>query len=290
MSELPMKSAWHATLDLRFQCLDGRTRLTHRRHSGPLAVQRAFYPESRAADAPVGAAAAAGEPCHVYLLHPPGGVAGGDVLDIEAHVGPDAHALLTTPAAGKFYRSEAAGGARLAQSLRVEAGVLEWLPQENIFYPGATARLSCVVRLSSGARFIGWEISCLGLPAHGLTLQSGALRQNVELWRDGRPLLLEHLMLDEACQAAAWGLAGHAAMGTCMAYPAGARERAAARAAAATACARLTVACTLVDEVLICRAVGGRADQLRLAFIDVWRAVRPSLLGREAALPRIWTT
>jgi urease accessory protein len=236
----------------------------------------------------------AGEPCHLYIIHPPGGVASGDDLELKAEVGPGAHALLTTPAAGKFYRRGAAGTARLAQILRVDGGMLEWLPQENIFYPDAAVELSSIVRLSAGARFIGWEIGCLGLPARGETLQSGELRQCFELWRDDRPLLLERLKIEPACLTARWGLAGHCALGTWMGYPAAAAEldtaRASAAASASMYCPGMTVACTLVDGVLVCRAHAMRADQLKQVFIDLWRAVRPAFIGREAVPPRIWDT
>jgi urease accessory protein len=338
MSEPAVQAGWCARLELRFQSLRGRTRVTHRRHIGPLLVQRAFYPESDtaggaapevggaahagrdsgaprviigdttvagSADTPqsVGGAVHAGasrstraspplasEPCHLYIIHPPGGVAGGDDLELEADVGPGAHALLTTPAAGKFYRRGTAGTARLAQAWRVDDGLLEWLPQENIFYPDSAVEISSIVRLSAGARFLGWEISCLGLPARGQPLQSGELRQCFELWRDDHPLLLERLTIERACLTARWGMAGHTSLGTWIGYPAGASELEIARVSTAAYCPDMTVACTLVDGVLICRARAMRADQLKQVFIGLWRAVRPALMGREAVTPRIWAT
>jgi len=280
---------WRAILELRFQSLQGRTQLVHRRHEGPLLVQRAFYPERGPASAG-GALETASEPCHLYLIHPPGGVASGDELELQALIGAGAHALLTTPAAGKFYRRAAAGTARLRQCLRVEAGVLEWLPQENIFYPDAAVEVSCIVRLSAGARFFGWEIGCLGLPTRGQTFQTGELRQCVELWLDDRPLLLEHVTIGADTLSARWGLAGRAALGSAWAYPAGLADLEVARAAVAPYCADMSVACTLVDDVLICRACAARADRLRQALTAAWRALRPGLIGREAVAPRIWAT
>src|SRR5450755_1681508 len=88
---------WQARLELRFEADAGRTRLAHRRHHGPLLIQRVFHPEPASA-----AGALAAEPCHAYVLHPPGGVVSGDELQLEVDVQPQAHALLTTPAAGKF--------------------------------------------------------------------------------------------------------------------------------------------------------------------------------------------
>lgn len=290
-ANLPAPSGWQAQLELRFQATDGRTHLAYRRHHGPLLIQRVFHPE-----APAGAGALVAEPCHAYVLHPPGGVVSGDELQLEVDVQPGAHALLTTPAAGKFYRrGQHAGGeprvARLIQTLRVQGGVLEWLPQENIFYPDTAVELRTLVKLQAGARFIGWEMGCLGLPASQASLGDGAVRQSFELWHGAEALLLERMNIERACLQARWGLAGHAALGTWLAFPATAPQLALARAAAATLnCADTTLACTLVDGVLSARGLAARADRLKQAFTHLWRALRPELLGRPAIEPRIWAT
>lgn len=284
-------AGWQARLELRFEASEARTRLAHRRHHGPLMVQRLFHPEPRGQQG-----APTAEPCHAYLLHPPGGVVSGDELQLVAEVGSRAHALLTTPAAGKFYRrgSPIDGEprlARLTQTLAVDDGVLEWLPQENIFYPDCAVALCTRVNVSAGARFIGWEIGCVGLPASQASLGEGAVRASFELWRGAAPLLLERLNIERSCLLSRWGLAGHSALGTWLAYPAGEQHLALSRATAAPMnCAELMLACTLVDGALCCRGVAGRADRLKQAFIDLWRALRPPLLGRAAIAPRIWAT
>jgi urease accessory protein len=285
MSSVPqLARGWQARLALQFEASPGgtRTRLTRREHLGPLLVQRAFYPET--------AVPGTSDPCHVYVIHPPGGVASGDDLQLEVQVCAGAHALLTTPAAGKFYRCGAAGVARMRQTLQVESGVLEWLPQENIFYPDAAVELRSIVRLSGAARFIGWEIGCLGLPASTRGLESGALQLHFELWQQGRPLLLERLNIARESLAARWGLAGHVALGTALLFPAGASELELARASIDANCDELMLACTLVDTVLVCRATAARTDRLRQAFVRWWRAMRPAALAREAVAPRIWST
>ena len=281
-SALPLARGWQARLALKFEASPVRTQLTRREHVGPLLVQRAFYPEQ--------AVAGAGEPCHVVVIHPPGGVASGDELQLEVEVCPGAHALLTTPAAGKFYRRGPAGLARVSQTLRVDGGVLEWLPQENIFFPDAAVELRSIVRLSGAARFIGWEIGCLGLPASARGLDDGVLQWHFELWQQARPLLLERLSVSRESLGARWGLAGHVALGTALLFPAGLPELALARASAGANCAELMVACTLVDGVLVCRATARRTDQLKQAFVRWWRALRPAVLAREAVTPRIWST
>jgi urease accessory protein len=292
---------WQARLELQFQAAEGRTRLAHRRHHGPLLVQRIFHPEP-----PAGVPALAAEPCHAYVLHPPGGVVSGDEIQLDVEILAQAHALLTTPAAGKFYRRAQCGAsgptrdgneggeprlARLTQTLHVTGGVLEWLPQENIFYPEAAVELRTRVRLEAGARFIGWEISCLGLPASRAGLGAGSVRQSFELWQADAPLLLERLNIEPGCAAARWGLAGRSALGTWLAFPAGASQLERARAQAAVLnCADMTLACTLVDGALSCRGIAARADRLKQGFIDLWCALRADLLGRPAVLPRIWAT
>jgi len=270
-------AGWEARLALRFEQRAGRTVLAHRSHEGPLAVQKPFYPE--------------GDVCHVYLLHPPGGVVGGDRLAIEIEVASDAHAVITTPAAGKFYRS--AGHASMQeQRLSVAPGaVLEWLPQETILYARCRASLSTRVTLVPGARFIGWEILCLGRPAAGERFDAGVCRQRLELWCEDRPLLIERSTIagGSALLRAPWGFAGRTVSGTFLATPAGETMLAAVREAVAVEGDDLFSA-TLLDSVLLCRYLGDSAESARRCFTDAWRAVRPGLLGRAAQPPRIWRT
>jgi urease accessory protein len=253
-----------------------------------LLVQRALYPEGVAETA--AGLTVLSEPCHVYLLHPPGGLASGDVVELHATVGRGAHALLTTPAAGKFYRCGPSGTARLVQTLRINGGLLEWLPQENIYFPNCAAELATIVHLIDGSRFVGWEIGCFGLPASGRTLESGEVRQGFELWMNRRPLLNERLLINAAALSPRWGLAHHSAIGTWIGFPAAAAELQLARDLIAATCGGLVAACTLVDEVLVCRALGRRADQVKKVFVELWRGLRPSFAGREAVLPRVWAT
>lgn len=286
-SDEPARQGWRGTLELDFAAEGARTRLARQQHVGPLLVQRPFYPEAPL----VGGAGVLREPCHVYVIHPPGGVVGGDELSLKVLIEPRAHALITTPAAGKFYRSAAGQVARLTQRHEVRGGALEWLPQENIFYPDSSVRLATSVHLSGGARFIGWEITCLGLPAQARSLAGGVAHQALELWLEGAPVLIERLNLHEAALAACWGLRGRTSLGTWLAYPAHPELLGQARALiAALDCAGVEIACTLLEGVLCCRAIAGRADQLKQVFIQLWCALRASLLGRGPCAPRIWAT
>lgn len=294
----PLEDGWGARLQLRLEAARGRTHLSHYRHCGPLRVQRVFYPErprwrapgaSSACDAD--SALAAIEPCHVYVLHPPGGLVSGDALQLEVECRQRAHALLTTPAASKFYRQRGQRLASATQLLRLQGGTLEWLPQENIYYPDSAARLHTSVRLDRAARFIGWELHCLGWPATAAALGHGSVHATLELWLAEQPLLLERLLLEGESLAARWGLAGMPAFGTLLTYPARPVDLECARHSAARLnCAEQILACTIVDGVLCCRGLARRVDHLKHAFIELWRALRPAVLGREAVAPRIWAT
>ena len=143
------------------------TVVARRRHEGPFCIQQPFYPGDGA--------------CHVYLLHPPGGLAAGDELDLTVDVEPGAAALLTTPAATKFYGSDGAPSVQ-RQTLRVAAGAaLEWLPLDTILFGGSRALIETDVELEPGARFIGWEQLSLGRPLSGdryATARSSSTRES----------------------------------------------------------------------------------------------------------------
>lgn len=272
-------SGWEARLELGFRARGTRTILAQRRHVGPLQVQRPFYPDGERA-------------CHVYILHPPGGVVGGDSLAISAEVERGAHALLTTPAAGKLYRS-AGASAQLAQELKVADGAwLEWLPQETIAFDGARAVSRTRVALSGAAGFIGWEILCLGRPAASETYTHGEFVQRFEIWRDGAPLWWERNALTGGAPAlhAPWGLAGRSVVATLVAV---------GRAPSALPALRELLNAQQDDgefsvsqlrDVLVCRYLGNSAEQARTGFIAAWRLLRPALWGIDASPPRIWAT
>jgi len=266
----------------------GRTRLVERHHHGPLVVQRPFYPE--------------GDPCHVYLVHPPGGVVGGDELRIDVQVDEGAHALITTPAATKFYRCEGRVSSQ-TQELRATGATLEWLPQENIFFRGADARTATRVHVDDGSRFIGWEINCLGLSARGEHFDAGQLRLDLELWKStnshrlvalgstpiSNPVFVDRLRLtgDSAARGAHWGLSGFEAVGTLIATPATRAQLAAVRELVAP---HSYAGVSLVDGVLVVRALAAQAEAVRNLFIAAWQLLRPAIIGRAAVLPRIWST
>jgi urease accessory protein len=277
----PDSAGWRARLALGFTVEHGHTRLVREGQVGPLAVQRPFYPEGPAV-------------CHVYLLHPPGGLVPGDDLTLHARVAPGAAALLTVPAATKIYRSDGRT-ARQRQALTVApGGALEWLPQETILFDGARARLTTRVELAPGAAFLGWDVVCLGRPACGEGFTAGECRQDLEVWQAGRPLLIERAHYAGELLAAAYGLGGHPLLATFVAV--GPALDAAARAAlleplrALRPAAGDRLSVSVVGELLVLRYLGGDAERARAHLEQAWRLVRPHLFSRPAVPPRVWST
>jgi urease accessory protein len=266
---------WQAGLQLGFRARPHRTVLAERKRIGPLAVQRPFYPE--------------GDVCHVYLLHPPGGVVGGDTLDIAVSVEANAHALITTPGATKFYRS-AGQDAHQVQRLIVEDGaVLEWLPQENIYFPGAQVRINTRIDLRGTARFAYWEIQCLGRPVLEEGFDQGFIDSRLSVYRDDEPLVLERLRVSADNRARLSLMAGLPVGGSLLIGNAGEAEIEACRDLLLSDGADYTGA-TLLGDILVVRYLGTSTERARRLFADVWRSLRPATLGRAPSDPRIWAT
>ena len=191
--------SWHGRLALHYRREGERTTALDRHH-GPLRVLQRLYPEGPGI-------------CHHVLVHPPGGMVGGDRLEIEATLEAGAHALVTTPSATRYYRSTGAPASQQAL-LRVGAGArLEWLPLETLAYRGCHAHNGVQLHLAPGAEAMGWDVLALGLPAAGQPFDSGRFHQHLELsgvWLErGTIDATDRLLLDSPL-----GLAGHRVLAT----------------------------------------------------------------------------
>lgn len=279
----PITPCWQASLDLGFERRDDSTLLVRREHRGPLRVQKALYPEGA-------------ELCHAIVLHPPAGIAGGDRLQIGIELGTEAQALLTTPGAGKWYRSPAAGRlwAEQAVSLKVGAGATaEWLPQESIVFDGAQASMRTTVDLDEGARFIGVETLCLGRRASGESFERGSLHLGTDIRLAGKLLWRERGVIEGGSPLlhSPIGLAGFSVCSTVLVAG---REiapetlRACRAASANEAGARCGV--SVMPQLFVGRYLGHSAQAARVWFVTLWQYLRPSIIGREATVPRIWNT
>ncbi len=271
------EDSWHGRLNLRIINKDGRSVVDKSSQSGPLTIQHPFYPESD-------------EVCHIYLLHPPGGVVGGDVLDLDVTLDQSGAALLTTPGATKFYRS---AGPRAVQNQTFTVcseSSLEWLPQETIYFPNANAGLHTRINLEDSGRYLGWDIHCLGLPVNNEDFDDGQAHVGFSIYRNGKSVVLEKVIVDKAkSRYQSAFLQNNPVFATLTATGADQSLLDCLREKIAPA-SRGCWAASLIDDIVLVRYVGASTSEVRKIFVDCWHLIRPHTLKKEAVLPRIWAT
>jgi len=296
---------WEARLELHIERRGEASVLASNRHDGPLRVQKALYPEGRGV-------------VHALIIHPPGGIAGGDHLHIDVNLAASAQVLLTTPGAAKWYKS---GGDLARQDIRLRLGdhaVLEWLPQESIVFDGAEARQTLCVDASESACCIGWDISVLGRRGADETFRHGSFGQHIELRRGGRLQWAERAWIDGGDvllqSPVGWDGAHVSGILWAMAPAAFVWEEAiiedlrslldatcpVADSTAPKSVVRLDdtlAAVTLIRQgegqgqgILLVRALGHAPERVRNLLTGAWTRLRPLLTGRAAHRPRIWAT
>lgn len=269
---------WSATLDLRYERRAGRSVLASRAHHGPLRVQRPLYQEGEGV-------------CQTIVIHPPGGIVGGDRLAIDVGVAAGAHALLTTPGASKWYRS-IGPDARQRVNLALDTGaVLEWMPLESIVFDGARVDQRLRVDLAEGARYVGWDITCFGRTASGERFAHGRLRQRTEVYRGARPLFVEHADVEGGSRIleSKAGLAGRTVSALMLAAGFDASRDLIAALRSVTVGEQDLAGLTTLPQVAIARYLGHSAHAARDWFTRLWRVLRPVMLERDAQPPRIWS-
>ena len=274
---------WNATLALDYTRQADKT-VARFHHSGPLRILRSLYPEGESI-------------CHNVIVHPPGGLVGGDTLDMAFTAAPGAHGLVTTPGATRFYRSAGAAALQRTQ-LVLDAGArMEWLPLEAICHSGCLAENRLTMRLAPGAELMGWDVTALGLPAAGQPFELGSLCQHIEVpavWLErARIAAADTLLMNSPL-----GLAGNRCMATLF-FVAG-NSLARSRRQEALDCARQVIdahslhstagATSPNDRIVVVRVLAPLVEPAMQLLRQVWQAWRVNLWHLGSALPRIWST
>ena len=273
--------AWHARLSLDYGVEHGRC-VARFEHDGPLRILQALYPEGDGV-------------CHNVLVHPPGGLVGGDTLEIAIRARAGAHGLVTTPGASRFYRSQAGPAVQHTRIRLGEGARLEWLPLEAICYSGCNAENRLGMDLAPGAELMGWDVAALGLPESHQPFDDGTLLQHLELdgaWLErGRIAAADTRLMDGPL-----GLAGHRCIATLFLaagseLPKPRRDQALELARAVIeghALAPTAGATAPGSRVVVVRVLAPLVEpalELLKAIRDAWR---PALWELPATRPRGW--
>lgn len=267
---------WAALLRLELRAAADRTRMVPLERFGPLTVQRAFYPEQKV--------------CHVYLLHPPGGVVGGDSLDLHLDLQPRTQALFTTPGAAKFYLSSGAT-AQVHQQFKLAAGAeLEFLPQENIYFPGAQVSARTTLALEADSRLVFWEKHCFGRPANREFFATGMLDSQIDLRVSGRLIYTEKQRIDAAELQRSSGLRNHPVSASLLVYGNPLEQTVRRQLQELQPEFGICGISQPVAELLIARYLGHSTRDADNYFTRLWEFLRPLVMQREAIHPRIWNT
>lgn len=274
---------WHAKLDIDYQVESARTVARHQ-HTGPLRVLQSLYPEGDAI-------------CHNVLVHPPGGLVGGDTLDISVNASGNAHGLITTPGATRFYRS---AGELAVQQTRItlqDQARLEWLPLEAIAYNHCLAENHLTLNLAPKAEFMAWDVTALGLPGASLPFEHGSFLQHLEV----PGVWLERGRIDATDARLMHGPLGLAGM-RCMASlffvtgePLDRNRREAglelARDLIAAHPLGHTAGATCPNpQVMVVRVLSPLVEPAVNLLRQVWFAWRTHFWQLEGVMPRIWAT
>jgi urease accessory protein len=273
-------SHWNASLSLAYERRHGRTVLVDQRHDGPLVVQKALYPDGDAH-------------CQTVILHPPGGIAGGDRLTIDVAAGQGAELLLTTPGATRWYKS---GGRRAAQSVSLtvaSSAVVEWMPLETIVFDRADAISAVRVDLAGDACAAGWEIVTFGRAASGERFREGRFRQTIEIRRERQLVWAEYgeVRGSDPLFDSPIGYAGRPVSGLLWVATTSDGAVPSAEEPPLPAGTRVLAGITrLPDGIMLARCLGDSTEQVREWLLAVWENWRPRYAARPASPPRLWST
>lgn len=273
---------WHAHLDLRYRRDASQRTVLQHAHSGPLRILKSLYPEGEGI-------------CHNVIVHPPGGLVGGDVLDVTVHAGAGAHALISTPGATRFYRSDGPTATQQVALTLAPGARLEWLPLEAIAYPGCQAHNLLRTHLAEGAELIAWDVCALGLPTAGQPFDRGSLTQHLEM----PGLWLERSRIDAAdtrLLESPLGLNGQRCLGTLWLACGTPLTRERREALLQTVREVLDAGHEGVQagatcpnpQMLVLRAVAPLVEPLMALFQRVWAVLRTEAWGLTSVPPRIW--
>ncbi len=276
---------WFARLELDFVAAEKCTILKHRKHTGPVRVQKMLWPEKTGV-------------CHAIIVHPPAGIAGGDHLSFNMQASQAAHALVTTPGAGKWYKTNQKQAFQHIEITVKDSSIFEWLPQETMLFNGACANSSTKIMLDQSASFIGWDMLVLGRQACAEQFSQGSYQSSLQLYRDDKLLVTDRLSFsgNDRFLSSCLGMHGQAVMGSLWAVAPPAQRNSTTLEAQIDQIRELmmrmqvNVRLTLLDDVMTARYLGNDVRHCHDAFAAIRAKLRRYWFDLAEEFPRIWRT
>ncbi|MQZ39523.1 urease accessory protein UreD [Acinetobacter nosocomialis] len=236
--------------------------------------------------------------CHAIIVHPPAGIAGGDHLTFQIETAEQAHAVITTPGAGKWYRTN---GKQAFQHIYLTVkndSILEWMPQETMLFDGAVAHSETHIHLEQTASFIGWDMLVLGRQARAENFVQGSYHNQFKLWRENKLLVADTLYFEggDRWLSSCLGMNNLAVMASFWAVPP-AKFRSSFYLEQHIELIRelimrmdVPVTLTLLEDVLCARFLGNDVRVCHDAFAAIRARLRRYWFDLDEEFPRIWKT
>jgi urease accessory protein len=274
--------AWRADLKLDYTLESQRTVVRYL-HQGPLRILQSLYPEGD-------------QICHNVLVHPPGGLVGGDTLDIQVTVAEGAHGLVSTPGATRFYKSGGHPALQQVVAHLADNAKLEWLPLEAIAYNDCEATNRAIFNLAPSAELITWDVTALGLPSSDMAFTQGHFQQHLEIpgvWLERGNIRGE----DTRWLNSPLGLAGSKCLAS-LVFASGSaidsdrttQALEAAREVMESHPLRLQAGITCVHpQVIVLRVMSPLVEPTMDLLKKVWAVWRHTLWALPSTPPRIWS-
>lgn len=273
------QKGWQGFLSFSFVEVNGESVIKDRKHFGPLVLQRPYYQEK---DRP-----------SVLVLHPPGGVVGGDTLELNATFQAQSKGSIGSPAATKFYRSDGRLATQTQTVTLTENVEVEWLPQETLFFNQSRVNnLLKFILNKANNKLIAWDIVGLGRPASGEGFEQGELQQSLEVWIEDKLIFVDRLKIapQNNVLTSASALAGNSLFATALFYQNELSEQKKLLADLQAVEWPLPVGVTQMDSLVVMRVLASELDEIKQVLFDAWKIARPAILNVPVVKPRIWNT
>lgn len=266
-------NSWHAVLKLKFKNIQKKTILFSKKSLGPLIVQHPFYPEKKV--------------CHTYIIHPPGGIVSGDILNIIVKLKKNTNTLFTNPSATKFYCSNRLQKSKVKINFYIEDNAsLEWLPQNSIFFPNSYVDIENNFFIKNTSKIIIWETLCINDMLNNYKkLQKSFITNRTKIWINNFLFLNEKINIIEE---KLYNFLDYSIITTLFGFPV--NKNVVKLLYKFVKNKKLMIGITLIKNLLIIKILEKNNITNQNIIQKIWKILRPEIIGEKICIPRIWFT